>query len=743
MAKRILACLRKLRLLPVGMVLAWWCVTVFAQARQADTQVRLPMVDGTDLRFARSRRDVTYTALPPGDYVFRVQGSNNRGVWNEKGVSLRIQILPPWWGTWWFRSVCAVVFLLLLWAAYQFRVHQLQRESKKLRDVIDTIPGYVWSALPDGSVDFMNRRGLEFSGVPLEDALGRGWEAAFHPDDLARFLHEWRAAVACGKAMESEARLRRADGQYRWLLIRNVPLHDQRGKIVKWYGTSHDIDDRKRAEKSLREQANLLDLTHDTIFVVDMQGVIKYWNRGAEEQYGWTAEQSVGTVVHDLLRTVFPVPRDEIIAEVIRTARWEGELVHTRKDGTQVVVSSRLALQSDEQGAPVAILATSNDITERKRAEEALQASEGYLAEAQRLSLTGSWAFDLASNKYTYSSEECNRILELGELQDWPTRQAISRQIHPEDWDRVNESFEKSLREKVDTSSEFRIVLPSGTVKHIQVIRHPVLNDAGDVVKLVGTLIDMTERKRAEEERERLRQLEADLAHFNRVSMIGELAASIAHEVNQPIAAAITSANACLRWLAHDPPDLERARAAVGRIEKEGNRAAEVIQRLRSFYKKGAPPRRELLDMNEVAREMLELLRPEAGRRSVSLRTELAELPKVLADRVQLQQVFMNLMLNGIEAMEEVGGELTLKSELGPDGQLLLSVSDTGIGLPAEKADQMFDAFFTTKPQGSGMGLAICRSIIESHGGRLWATANSGRGATFHFTLPPEIEAQA
>jgi len=526
-------------------------------------------------------------------------------------------------------------------------------------------------------------------------------------------------------------------------LIRNVPLHDQRGKIVKWYGTSHDIDDRKRAEKSLREQANLLDLTHDTIFVVDMQGVIKYWNRGAEEQYGWTAEQSVGTVVHDLLRTVFPVPRDEIIAEVIRTARWEGELVHTRKDGTQVVVSSRLALQSDEQGAPVAILATSNDITERKRAEEALQASEGYLAEAQRLSLTGSWAFDLASNKYTYSSEECNRILELGELQDWPTRQAISRQIHPEDWDRVNESFEKSLREKVDTSSEFRIVLPSGTVKHIQVIRHPVLNDAGDVVKLVGTLIDMTERKRAEEERERLRQLEADLAHFNRVSMIGELAASIAHEVNQPIAAAITSANACLRWLAHDPPDLERARAAVGRIEKEGNRAAEVIQRLRSFYKKGAPPRRELLDMNEVAREMLELLRPEAGRRSVSLRTELAELPKVLADRVQLQQVFMNLMLNGIEAMEEVGGELTLKSELGPDGQLLLSVSDTGIGLPAEKADQMFDAFFTTKPQGSGMGLAICRSIIESHGGRLWATANSGRGATFHFTLPPEIEAQA
>jgi len=250
-------------------------------------------------------------------------------------------------------------------------------------------------------------------------------------------------------------------------------------------------------------------------------------------------------------------------------------------------------------------------------------------------------------------------------------------------------------------------------------------------------LKEIADRKQAQEERDRLRHLEADLAHMNRVSMLGELAASLSHELRQPIAAAITNANACMRWLAQDEPDVQEAREAATRIVQNGNRAAEVITGLRSFYTKSAPAERELVDLNEVLREMLALLRSEADRYSISMRTEVAaELPKVGADRVQLQQVLLNLMLNGIEAMKETGGELTIKSELGQAGDPLLSVSDTGVGLPAEKADQIFNAFFTTKPQGSGMGLAISRSIMESHGGRLWATANPGRGATFHFTLP-------
>jgi signal transduction histidine kinase len=216
------------------------------------------------------------------------------------------------------------------------------------------------------------------------------------------------------------------------------------------------------------------------------------------------------------------------------------------------------------------------------------------------------------------------------------------------------------------------------------------------------------------------------------------MAASLAHEIKQPIAAAITSANSCIEWLAHEPPNLERARAAAGRIDKYGNRAAEIIDRIRSFYKKSSP-QRELVDVNGIIQEMLTLLTAEATRYPIAMRAELTtDLPKTMADRVQLQQVLMNLMLNAIEAMKDSGGDLTVKSQL-QDGQLQFSVSDTGVGLPTEKVDQIFSAFFTTKPQGSGMGLAISRSIVESHGGRLWATANDGRGATFHFTLPTQV----
>jgi len=287
---------------------------------------------------------------------------------------------------------------------------------------------------------------------------------------------------------------------------------------------------------------------------------------------------------------------------------------------------------------------------------------------------------------------------------------------------------------------EFRVVLPDGGIKYIRSAGRPVRNMSGEVTEYVGISMDVTERKRAEDERERLRQLEADLAHRNRLTMLGVLASSLAHELNQPIAAAMTSANACLQWLAHNPPNLERARAAAMRIENDGSRAAQIIQRLRAFYKTGRPPQRELVDLNEVAGEMLALLRNEATRHSISLHTDLApQLPGVTADRVQLQQVLMNLMLNGIEAMKDAEGELTIRSRRTEDG-LLISVNDTGVGLPSEKLDQIFNAFYTTKPQGTGMGLAISRSIIEAHGGRLWATANAKRGATFHFTLPAELQ---
>jgi PAS domain S-box-containing protein len=313
------------------------------------------------------------------------------------------------------------------------------------------------------------------------------------------------------------------------------------------------------------------------------------------------------------------------------------------------------------------------------------------------------------------------------------------RAIHPEDLVRHSEKWRISVATGQVFEDEARFCRAAdGEYRWFLVRGVPLRDQHGKIVRWYGTLTDIEDRKRAEQEREKLRLLEADLAHTNRVSTLGEMAASLAHEIKQPIAAAITSANSCIEWLAHEPPNLDRARAAAARIDKYGNRAAEIIDRIRSLYKK-SPPQRELVDVNGIIYEMLTLLKGEADRYSVATRAELsAELPKIKVDPVQLQQVFMNLMLNAIEAMRDEGGELTVKSQL-QDGQLRFSVNDTGVGLPKEKMDQIFSAFFTTKPQGSGMGLAISRSIVESHGGHLWASANSGPGATFHFTLPIQV----
>jgi PAS domain S-box-containing protein len=366
-----------------------------------------------------------------------------------------------------------------------------------------------------------------------------------------------------------------------------------------------------------------------------------------------------------------------------------------------------------------------------------LRRSEAYLAEAQRLTHTGSWAWNLRTGEL-YWSQEVHRIYGL-DPQIKPSWPWFFNQVHPEDRARVEQQARMESAEKdwAVSEIEFRAVLSDGTLKHVQAISYRVTDDSGETAEVIGTIVDVTERKRAEAERERLRQLEAGIAHTNRVSMMGELAASVAHEIKQPITAAVTDARTSLRWLQRDPPEIAEAREAVARVVSGVNRASEIINHLRSLYEKGAPTERKLVDVNAVACEILALLRSEANRHSISIRTDLAaDLSKTMADRVQLQQVFMNLMLNGIEAMKDTGGELTIKSEPTEHEQLLISIADTGVGLPTEQLDQIFNAFFTTKTQGTGMGLSISRTIIESHGGRLWASGNAGKGTTFRFTLP-------
>src|SRR6267154_626517 len=366
-----------------------------------------------------------------------------------------------------------------------------------------------------------------------------------------------------------------------------------------------------------------------------------------------------------------------------------------------------------------------------------IQQSEAFLAEAQRLSKTGSFGWIVSTGEIRWS-EETFRIFQYDRAMK-PTVELILQRVHPDDAVHVKQTIDNASINGTDFEHEYRLLMPDGALKYVHVVAHALSDESGKIV--LGAVMDVTERKRAEEA---LREAQANLARVSRVTTMGELTASLAHEIKQPIAAAVTNARTCLRWLRRDQPDVIEAGEAASRIVSDVTRADDIISSISLLFKKEAL-QRDLVDVNELIREMIVLLRSEANRYSISIRTELADgLPKVMADRVQLQQVFMNLMLNGIDAMKETtgGGELIIKSER-DDGQLRISVRDTGVGLPPEQADQIFKAFFTTKDNGTGMGLPISRSIIESHGGRLWATGVAGSGATFQFTLPATVAAHA
>jgi hypothetical protein len=494
----------------------------------------------------------------------------------------------------------------------QLRVSKEQTE-RELRQLIDAIPQQVFVFDADWSPLFANRRELEYTGLTPQEAQSKDAAARiFHPEDLKKLAVLRERALALGAPFEMEARIRGKDGQYRWFLIRDNPLRDEQGRVLRWYGTRTDIEDRKLAEERTREGEGelrqLIDAIPQQVFVFDADWSPLFANRRELEYTGLTPQ------------------------------------------------------------------------------------------EAQ-------------------------------------SKDAVARIFHPDDLKQLESLRERMLSEGAVFEMEARIRGKDGQYRWFLIRDNPLRDEQGRVLRWYGTRTDIEDRKQAEEA---LRRAQAELARVTRIMTMGELAASIAHEVNQPISGIVLNGNTCLRWLAGDSPNLEEAREAARRIVRDGKRAGDVIARIRAMATKTVTAKGRL-DMNGVIREVVALAGDEGRRGHVTLRTEFADdLSPVLGDRVQLQQVVLNLVMNAVQAMsaiDERQRELVIRTQNDGAGQVRVTVKDSGIGLDPQSAERIYDAFYTTKHGGMGMGLSISRSIVQDHGGQLWAVANDGPGTTFHFTV--------
>jgi PAS domain S-box-containing protein len=499
-----------------------------------------------------------------------------------------------------------------------------QVAEQEMRQTVDMVPALIARYRADGFMDFRNKNWREYTGLSRDNLEGRRWGSALHPDEEEMVERQWREHIATGEPFEFEQRLRQAGGEYRWHRVRRVPLRNESGEVIRWYAIAFDVDDRKRTEDALREsEADLAKARHELQLIIDTIPVLVLRHRA-----------------------------DGIIDFVNEVGRVYSGITRTT----------------------------------------------------------------------------------------WPSRTSVI--THPDDVPRLEAAWDVALHTGESFESEVRLRRADGQYRWFFTRRVPLRRN-GEVIAWYAATTDIEDRKQAEREliesERRFREAQMELAHAGRVVSMGQLTASIAHEVNQPLAALLTNAGTALRWLAGQPPNLEKATPLIERVVDDGRRAADILSRIRDFAKK-APVRKESLDVNQAISEIMGLTDSAISEHRVSSKMQLAEgLPRVLGDKVQLQQVMLNLIMNAIEALSEVSEgsrQLLISTGEAESNSVLVAVKDSGPGLPPANAARIFEAFHTTKASGLGLGLSICRSIVEAHGGRLWATSNQPQGAIFSMMLP-------
>lgn len=691
----------------------------------------------------------------------------------------------------------------LRWCVLQVEIEEQKRDKAliakaladvrsseyRLRNLINAVPGFVWSAASNGYVTFLNNRWYEYTGMPISEASSGGWRRLLHPDDVQGLGAYIQDRLRTGTPGEYEARLRRHDGMYRWFLIRGVPHEDENGALC-WYGENTDIEDRKRAEMLIAGENRLLELmAHGTplprvlealcelveetiddslcnIVLVDLKSLEPREDALTRLKLGAAPNTPIelmsvadGRVLSSSAcpRALSATANERVISsDLERETRWtiwqSTMLLHGLKANWSlpILVNGEVAgvlsisrriigEPSETQQKLIAQLTHLASIAiDTARNEAALKQSQAFMTRAQRLSATGTFSWSVDTNEVSWT-DEIPRILGL-DPGVRPTFNALYMLVHPDDTAILKEAFRRHRQEGRDFEHQYRLLLPDGELKHVHLVAHAIRND-DDSLEYIAVVQDVTQRRQSEEALDKVR---SELAHLARVATLGALTASIAHEVNQPLAGIITNASTCMRMLSAESPNIDSAKETVRRTLRDGTRAADVIKRLRALFSKNSITI-EPVDLNGAAQEVISMLLNELQRSGVLLHPSFFDhLPYIQGDRVQLQQVIQNLILNAIEAMGDVTNrpkQIWVSTDLDSSGNVCLAVRDDGSGFDSQDAERLFNAFYTTKNSGMGIGLSVSRSIIEKHEGRLWATTNDqSAGATFQFSIPQHLE---